>query len=147
MKQFYITGYIGEPKKPDLGVSEKTHYSVLDLDGVNCLVRVSTTPDVHALITGIVKTDDEALILLNNIYPDVDLTNMDVPDLETNNILKLNGYDPDNIRRNSGKTLREQEFGALEQIAKHKGKDISDLKNDVKKGRCDAHEKALKRLR
>jgi len=69
----------------------------------------------------------------------------DCPDIEIDNILTKLGFNPNDIRRN--KILREQEWTAIKKIAEHKGININDLELDIKKGRCDAHETALRRIR
>ena len=152
MKKTYLANLIGsgtseDPLCPDLGITEKVRYSMVDLKDGTCLVKVSANPrTIHGKIKAIMKTDDEALTILQQTYPNSDLSNMDVPDEEVDNKLVMLGYDAKNIRRNSGKTLMEQEWGALKKLAEHLNKNIDDLETGIKQGRCDKHSVALSRL-
>ena len=150
MKKFYIANWVGlgtkeDPIRPDLGVRENIKCHAVDLKDGTCLARVSASPSIHGQIKAVMKTDEEAIKILQGVYPDVDLTCVDVPDIEVNKELQKLGYNASKIRMQSGGTLKEQEWGALKKIAKHKGKNIDDLENGIKSGRCDKHSEALNR--
>ena len=136
---------------PDLDGYEKDadiNYSLFKINfPTEILVRVSGPQLKILAISKPTIDDNQALTTIQATHPNSDLTNINVRDKEVDDILIGLSYNPDDVRRASGNTLKDQEYGAMKKIADLKGKDISDLMKGIKKGKCDAYEKALMRLR
>lgn len=167
-----ITDVAGTRRVPDLGGHEaELVYSVFDM-GDECVCRIAgAVPDVVRAVkasTGVTElTDDEVEAGLKAYYDELriilrekhgdaavlpatpTLDRINVPDPELDEHLKKQGIDPNEIRRNSGSTLKDQEYGAMRELARRKGIDVMDSEDIVKahEGRCDAHERVMARLR
>ncbi len=151
MKKFIIAQKIGTGTKedsfrPDLGMNI-IGYSCMQISDVEFLVRLSVLPENTGKLNGNEISDDEALTLIKTKSPNSNLINLDVPDVETDYILKILGENPDEIRKHSGETLIEQEWGVVDKIAKIKKIDITTYKTDFQKGRCDKHASVLAKLK
>jgi len=96
-------------------------------------------------------TDDEASTIIAKINPNSGLRNVDVRDGEVDMLAEAIGLNPHYERTKNGKygrPLWEQEPQIIESVAKAMGVPISDKElDDIRRGRCDAHENVLSKLR
>lgn len=113
----------------------------------NTEITVEVTDELKAYLKNILDIDANIGDKITfKPYKNNNLSNFDIPDSDVDRELERLGYNPHEIRKNGGNNLKEQEYSAMEKIAIHKGKDISDLKSSIQSGRCDEHSNALKRL-
>jgi len=139
---------------PDLGGYEMNSglsYSVLDRRDGSCLTRVAGPKQVVDLIVAPRLTDEEARSLIKLYRPGSELWNVDVADPEIDELARGVGLDPYHERVRNGKyggSLWEQEPQIIKSVARAAGVSISDKELDnIRHGRCDAHENVLSKLR
>jgi len=161
MKSWIDTDIIGtgteeDPRRPDLGGyegSSKIALSMLDKGDGTCLCRVAgPQAKVQAIVNAKGElTDDEADSTIKSINPNAGLHNVDVRDSEVDMLAEAAGLDPHHERIKNGKygrPLWEQEPQIIESVANAMGVPVSDKELDnIRHGRCDAHESALSKLR
>jgi len=144
------------PRRPDLGGYEddpEVASSMLDKGTGTCLCRVAgPQAKVQAIVNAKgEQTDDQADSTIKGINPNAGLHNVDVADPEVDSLAEAAGLDPHHERVKNGKygrPLWEQEPQIIESVAKAVGASISDKElDDIRHGRCDAHESALSKLR
>lgn len=131
-------------------------YSMLDL-GNECLVRLSGKPeDIKKLIEDPeikVLKDEEARKIIKSKYPNSDLEDLDVADIELEELAKAEGLDPHEIKRDvqvptrGRRVLQCQEAHLFRVLAKKKKVDISDIEEHIELGSKHAFNRALARLR
>lgn len=140
-------GTTDDPRRPDIPVG--LTFSMLDLRDGSCLARV-VGPQAQ-ISTLVAITDDEARTLIKRYNPNADLVNVDVPDPELDEMAKMLGIDPLEVRRkariDTQFALQSQEVALIEEVARRKGVNISMLVKRIKEGRGDGHEGALMKLR
>jgi hypothetical protein len=142
------------------------------LDATTCLCRVAGTPaqiaDILADASITEQTDDQARTIIQSKYPDSDLENIDIPDLEIDEIAKSLGLDPHlradiQLPTRGKQVLQDQENYLLAMISTKKGKSKKfwddevgksgkwakgiDIENAIIDGKGAAHEFVLSRLR
>jgi len=164
------TGTEEEPRRP-YTADQSVMYSSMDL-GDEALSRISGTPEQIELIKTdpeiTVLTDDEAKTIIKSRYPDSDLENLDVADVEIDEIAKSLGLDPklraDIVIPTRGKqVLQDQENYLMSHICEKIGltrgywdREVKEsgkwqygkqIEDDIKNGRIDAHEFVLSRIR
>ena len=174
MKIWIKTKMIGkgtesDPKRPYLPVN--LPYSMLDL-GDECLVRVSGKPEeIKKLLSDpniTVLKDEEARAIIKSKYPNVDLENADIIDVEIDEIAKEIGLDPHEIRRDiqmptvGKQILQDQEKHLMTVISKklgfsraywdkvagiHYNKKGIEIDRDIRTGYNYAHTFVLDRIR
>jgi len=144
---------------PDLGGYEtdsEIRYSLAKIDfPTDVLCRVAGPPaKIKAIEQATVpnpQTDDQAGSIIASINPNSGLHNVDIRDPEVDSLAKAAGLDPHHERTKNGlygRPLWEQKPQIIESVAKAMGVSIPDKElDDIRHGRCDAHENALSKLR
>jgi len=165
------TGTEEDPRRP-YTANQLVSCSMMDLGDGMCLARVAGMPDEIKAITQdaeiIVLTDDEARAIIKSKYPESDLENLDVADIEVDEIAKSLGLNPklraDIAVPTRGKqVLQDQENYLMSHICERIGltRDYWDneakksgkwqygkqIEDDIKNGRIEAHEFVLMRIR
>jgi len=145
---------------PNLGGYETdsdVNYSVMDKGDGTCLCRVAgpsaKIKDIEQATIPNPQTDDQARAIIQEHRSDLALENIDVPDPEVDAMLEAEREDPTEVRSDvqtptvGRQVLQDQEFHAMQVVANHRGVDISPHEQDIKRGRRDEHEEAMKKLR
>jgi len=174
MKLWIKTKIVGkgtedDPRRPYLSVN--LPYSMIDL-GNECLARVSSKPEEIKKLLGdqniTVLKDEEARAIIKSRYPNANLENVDVIDIEIDEIAKENGLDPHEIRRDiqiptvGKQVLQDQEKHLMTVVSKklgfsraywdkvagiHYNKKGIEIDRDIRTGYNYAHTFVLDRIR
>ena len=164
------TGTSENPRRPYLA-SQNVPASMMELADNECLCRVAGTPtQISAIVADAEitqQTDEEALTIIKNKYPNSDTENIDIGDSEIDNIAEAQGLKPklraDIVMPTRGKQLlQDQENYLMSHICEKmkftkawwdkeakngKWATGSDLEKDIKDGKGEAHEFTLSRIR
>lgn len=175
MKIWIKTKIIGTGTEKDSRrayINQTVSVSMMELENNKCLCRVAGTAEQISVIIADVEitelTDEEAQSIIKTKYPNSDLENTDISDLEIDEIAKSHGLDPkiraDIIIPTRGKQLlQDQENYLMSLICERislskdywdtdvakttKWKKGIDIEHDIKDGKGEAHEFVLSKIR